>query len=156
MRALRVAKMRGHRLTTFRVTGFNSLVYSLENLTSETLQTVEETLLNESVRTADSSANSFMSSSNDTHPIVRMRCELVSAIDFDADSLYCEYQIVAPSGCHCPDADWLKTEQGEEFLPGATQVASCAMIESADTHDPTVSFTLNNPATTFFIVLWGR
>mmetsp|Transcript_48886 Transcript_48886/g.62756 ORF Transcript_48886/g.62756 Transcript_48886/m.62756 type:complete len:638 (+) Transcript_48886:102-2015(+) len=154
MRALRVAKMRGHRLTTFRVTGFNSLVYSLENLTSETLQTVEETLLNESVRTADSSANSFMSSSNDTHPIVRMRCELVSAIDFDADSLYCEYQIVAPSGCHCPDADWLKTEQGEEFLPGATQVASCAMIESADTHDPTVSFTLNNPATTFFIVLW--
>lgn len=42
IRSCRIAKTKGHRLTTFSLIGFKNFRYSLENLNSETLGSVEE------------------------------------------------------------------------------------------------------------------
>jgi hypothetical protein len=45
IRTMRIAKTRGHRLTTFHFTGFKNFRYTVENLNSEVLTAVEEVCL---------------------------------------------------------------------------------------------------------------
>merc|ERR1719247_3617014 len=57
--------------------------------------------------------------------VVRMRVEVVSAVGFEADDLYCEYQILLPLGWTClsETGNWHLTEQGEFTCFGSTQIA---------------------------------
>lgn len=151
---MRVAKTKGHRLTTFQFAGFQQFRYTLENLSSEPLSSVEEHVLEQS--TGVSSVSHCFEPSN-TY-LVHIRTEIVSAVGFAADTLYCEYQVLAPIGWHCVDDEWLRTEEGEEFLPGVTQLASSTLFPSKNT--PPGAF---EPKLTFlmflfvflFGLLWG-
>ena len=74
--------------------------------------------------------------------VVRMRAEVVSAVGFEADDLYCEYQVLLPLGWTClsGSGDWHLTEQGEFTCFGSTQIAT---VKNLPKRSPQASATEN-------------
>mmetsp|Transcript_71473 Transcript_71473/g.201696 ORF Transcript_71473/g.201696 Transcript_71473/m.201696 type:complete len:346 (-) Transcript_71473:1823-2860(-) len=73
--------------------------------------------------------------------MMRMRIELVSAISFDAEWLFCEYQVLLPLGWRPDDpSGWKRNSQGEWTLAGSTQVASCKELRSTMGKDPMLAY----------------
>ena len=77
----------------------------------------------------------------DVNFMMQMRIELVSAISFDADWLFCEYQVLLPLGWRPDDpSGWKRNSQGEWTLAGSTQAASCKELRSTMGKDPMLAY----------------
>ena len=77
----------------------------------------------------------------DAQFMMRLRLELVSGINFDADWIFCEYQVLLPTGWRPEHTHgWMRNDHGEWTLSGSTHVSRSKELRSTSGKDPMLAY----------------